>query len=158
VLVALGIVALGAAAWALTHRDDAGRPTVPVLEVSGAPEPEPAPPVSQSTQVNVAEVTADGGQSVDVSVGSTSSAPPAQVEASASVDQATAATGTQATTGDTVSEQHSSTSYRATDDGSSVSVEVNKSTTSNVVTSAPETSSDSSTKVVSKSSTVTQTR
>ena len=136
---ALIVLALGA--WMVgPGRDSARVPVAPVLQSeTTAGDPAPTPPDTTSNSVvQVTEASGAGSQSLDVSSDSSASAPPSDVSAQANVDQSstqvTEGTSTSSTS-ESTSDQHSSTT--SGDGSSSTSVELNNTSSNQVVTTGP---------------------
>jgi hypothetical protein len=153
-VVGIALIALALGAWMLTagsaeHRDR----VVPILqaETTSGDAAEPVAETTANTVVSVADASGEGSQSLDVSTESSASAPPDDVSAVASVEQSSVQTngGTASTTSSESTSEHYSSSSTSGDNSTSVSVEVNKTTTNEVVTTGPDQGTGASSNVVS---------
>jgi hypothetical protein len=153
-MVGIALIALALGAWMFTAGSGEHRvPVAPVLQAettSGDPEPAPTN-TTTNTVVSVAEASGEGSQSLDVVTDSSASAPPDDVGAVASVEQSAVQTngGTATTSSSESTSEHYSSSTTSGDNSTSVSVEVNKSTSNEVVTTGPDQNTGATSNVVS---------
>ncbi len=152
--VGIALIALALGAWMLTAGQQEHRvPVAPILQsetTAGDPAPEAAPAPTNSV-VAVTEASGDGSQSVDVSADSSASAPPGDLSATALGDQSSTSTnvGTGTTTTSESSSDHHSSTTSSGDGSTSTSVEINKTTSNQVVTTGPDQGGGASSNVVS---------
>ncbi len=154
-VVGIALIALSLGAWMLTAGSAEHRvPVAPILQAEttgGDPEPAPATDTTTNTVVSVSEASGEGSQSLDVVTDSSASAPPDDVGAVASVEQSSVQTngGTATTSSSESTSEHYSSSTTSGNNSTSVSVEVNKTTTNEVVTTGPDQGTGASSNVVS---------
>jgi hypothetical protein len=152
-MVGIALIALALGAWMLTAGSAEHR--VPVAPVSQAEttggDPAPAEETTTSTVVSVADAGGEGSQSLDVTTDSSASAPSDDASAVATVEQSSTQTngGTASTSASESTSEHYSSSTTSGENSTSVSVEVNKTTSNEVVTTGPDQGSGASSNVVS---------
>jgi hypothetical protein len=138
--VGIALIALALGAWMLTAgRAEHPVPVAPILQ-SETTAGDPARELPTNSVVAVTDAGGEVSQSVDVSAGSSASAPPGNVSATASVDQSSTSTnrGTGTTTTSESSSEHHSSTTTSGDGSTSTSVEINKTTSNEVVTTGPD--------------------
>lgn len=146
--VGIALIALAVGAWVLAPGHEERRvPVAPILQsetTAGNPAPvvgtDTATDTTTNTVVSVTEAGGEGSQFTDVSSASSASAPPGDVSAEASVDQSSTQTndGTGSTTANESTSQHYSSTTTSSDGSTSTSVEINKTSSNEVVTSGPD--------------------